>query len=81
MPSSPDSSSDSSVGSPHNQYDGPNLEAESALPGVVSRPVSFVLQELFPPILGMSSLFENTWKVNGYMALDGTVFFWLKQFH
>ncbi|KAK0066423.1 ubiquitin carboxyl-terminal hydrolase FAF-X isoform X1 [Biomphalaria pfeifferi] len=35
MPSSPDSSSDSSVGSPHNQYDGPNLEAESALPGVL----------------------------------------------
>ena len=36
MPSSPESSSDSSVGSPHNQYDGPNLEAESALPAVVS---------------------------------------------
>ncbi|KAH9509417.1 putative ubiquitin carboxyl-terminal hydrolase FAF-X [Bulinus truncatus] len=35
MPSSPDSSSDSSVGSPHNQYDGPNPEAESALPGVL----------------------------------------------
>lgn len=36
MPSSPDSSSDSSVGSPHNQYEGPNVEAESCLPGVVS---------------------------------------------
>ncbi|KAK3714003.1 hypothetical protein RRG08_009701 [Elysia crispata] len=35
MPSSPESSSDSSVGSPHNQYDGPNLEAESALPAVL----------------------------------------------
>lgn len=36
MPSSPESSSDSSVGSPHNQFDGQNGEAESALPGVVS---------------------------------------------
>ncbi len=35
MPSSPDSSSDSSTGSPHNQYDGPNIEAENCLPGVV----------------------------------------------
>ena len=36
MPSSPDSSSDSSTGSPHNTYDGPNIEAENCLPGVVS---------------------------------------------
>ena len=36
MPSSPDSSSDSSVGSPHNHCEGPNIEAESCLPGVVS---------------------------------------------
>ena len=36
MPSSPDSSSDSSTGSPHNNYDGPNIEAENCLPGVVS---------------------------------------------
>ena len=43
MPSSPDSSSDSSVGSPHNQYDGPNLEAESALPGVVSHHLNYFL--------------------------------------
>ncbi|XP_070538663.1 ubiquitin carboxyl-terminal hydrolase 9X-like isoform X2 [Ptychodera flava] len=35
MPSSPDSSSDSSAGSPHNPYDGPNIEAESCLPGVL----------------------------------------------
>ncbi|XP_067668544.1 ubiquitin carboxyl-terminal hydrolase 9X-like [Haliotis asinina] len=35
MPSSPDSSSDSSVGSPHNAYDGPNVEAENSLPGVL----------------------------------------------
>ncbi|CAG0892062.1 unnamed protein product, partial [Darwinula stevensoni] len=35
MPSSPDSSSDSSAGSPQHQYDGPNAEAENALPGVV----------------------------------------------
>ena len=35
MPSSPDSSSDSSTGSPHNTYDGPNVEAENCLPGVL----------------------------------------------
>ena len=34
--SSPDSSSDSSSGSPqHNMYEGPNLEAEACLPGVI----------------------------------------------
>lgn len=41
MPSSPDSSSDSSTGSPGNyckRYsDGPKQEVESCLPGVVSR--------------------------------------------
>lgn len=35
MPSSPDSSSDSSAGSPHHTFDGPNIEAESCLPGVI----------------------------------------------
>ncbi|XP_012528213.1 probable ubiquitin carboxyl-terminal hydrolase FAF-X isoform X2 [Monomorium pharaonis] len=35
MPSSPDSSSDSSTSSPHHPYDGPNVEAENSLPGVV----------------------------------------------
>lgn len=35
MPSSPDSSSDSSTSSPHYVHDGPNLEAENSLPGVV----------------------------------------------
>lgn len=35
MPSSPDSSSDSSSGSPHHAYDGPNVEAERTLPGVI----------------------------------------------
>jgi len=34
-PSSPDSSSGSSTGSLHNLYDGPNIETESCLPGVV----------------------------------------------
>ena len=36
MPSSPDTSSDSSGGSPHHGFDGPNVEAENCLPGVVS---------------------------------------------
>ncbi|MPC49429.1 putative ubiquitin carboxyl-terminal hydrolase FAF-Y [Portunus trituberculatus] len=36
MPSSPDSSSDSSTGSPQHPYEGPNVEAENCLPGVVS---------------------------------------------
>ncbi|XP_023706840.1 probable ubiquitin carboxyl-terminal hydrolase FAF-X isoform X1 [Cryptotermes secundus] len=35
MPSSPDSSSDSSTSSPQHPYDGPNLEAENSLPGVL----------------------------------------------
>jgi len=40
-PSTPDSSSGSSTGSLHNMYDGPNLEAENCLPGVVSALCSF----------------------------------------
>ena len=36
MPSSPDSSSDSSTGSTPAACDGPNIEAEKCLPGVVS---------------------------------------------
>lgn len=35
MPSSPDSSSDSSTGSPQHPYEGPNVEAENCLPGVI----------------------------------------------
>lgn len=35
MGSSPDSSSDSSTGSPQHPYDNPNLEAENCLPGVL----------------------------------------------
>ncbi|ESN99989.1 hypothetical protein HELRODRAFT_176291 [Helobdella robusta] len=34
-PSSPDSSSGSSIGSMHNIYEGPNIEAENCLPGVL----------------------------------------------
>lgn len=33
--SSPETSSDSSTSSPQHPYDGPNLEAENLLPGVV----------------------------------------------
>ena len=40
MPSSPDSSSDSSGGSTPAALDGPNLEAENCLPGVVSYKVN-----------------------------------------
>ncbi|XP_025080256.1 LOW QUALITY PROTEIN: probable ubiquitin carboxyl-terminal hydrolase FAF-X [Pomacea canaliculata] len=47
MASSPDSSSDSSVGSPHNQYEGPNVEAESCLPGVLMSQNSRYSQFLF----------------------------------
>ncbi|KAG8178428.1 hypothetical protein JTE90_019137 [Oedothorax gibbosus] len=35
MPSSPDSSSDSSTGSPQHPLDGPNVETENCLPGVI----------------------------------------------
>ncbi|BFZ00611.1 hypothetical protein BsWGS_03650 [Bradybaena similaris] len=47
MPSSPESSSDSSVGSPHNQFDGQNGEAESALPGVLMSQKAKYSQFLF----------------------------------
>jgi len=42
MPSSPDSSSDSSAGSPHQVYDGPNIETENCLPGVVSEQLNMM---------------------------------------
>ena len=35
LPSSPDSSSESSSASPQNLYEGPNVEAENFLPGVI----------------------------------------------
>ncbi|KAK3094503.1 hypothetical protein FSP39_002606 [Pinctada imbricata] len=47
MPSSPDSSSDSSTGSPHHTYDGPNIEAENCLPGVIISNNSTYTQFLF----------------------------------
>ncbi|XP_066267004.1 ubiquitin carboxyl-terminal hydrolase 9X-like isoform X4 [Branchiostoma lanceolatum] len=47
MPSSPDSSSDSSVGSPSNMFDGPNVEAESCLPGVLAAQQQRYAQFLF----------------------------------
>ncbi|XP_013401949.1 probable ubiquitin carboxyl-terminal hydrolase FAF-X isoform X1 [Lingula anatina] len=47
MPSSPDSSSDSSTGSPHTAYDGPNLEAEQLLPGVIMCHTAHYVQFLF----------------------------------
>lgn len=46
MASSPDSSSDSSTSSPQHPYDGPNLEVESTLPGVVSLIILF--KEVYP---------------------------------
>lgn len=42
MASSPDSSSDSSTSSPQHPYDGPNLEVEATLPGVVSLLLNYV---------------------------------------
>lgn len=47
MPSSPDSSSDSSAGSPQHPYDGPNTEAESCLPGVLMAQQQMYAQFLF----------------------------------
>lgn len=45
MASSPDSSSDSSTGSPQHPYEGSNIEAENSLPGVV-RNIFSVLSNL-----------------------------------
>ncbi|XP_041351568.1 probable ubiquitin carboxyl-terminal hydrolase FAF-X isoform X2 [Gigantopelta aegis] len=47
MPSSPDSSSDSSAGSPHHTEDGPNVEAEHSLPGVLMSQSAQYAQFLF----------------------------------
>ena len=46
MPSSPDSNADSSGGAPHHTFDGPNMETEKHLPGVVSSTVPFWLMSL-----------------------------------
>lgn len=47
MPSSPDSSSDSSTGSPQHPYDGPNSEAENCLPGVLMSQQPIYVQFFF----------------------------------
>lgn len=47
MPSSPDSSSDSSAESPQHPYDGPNIEAENCLPGVLMAQEQQYTQFLF----------------------------------
>ncbi|GFU01705.1 probable ubiquitin carboxyl-terminal hydrolase FAF-X [Nephila pilipes] len=47
MPSSPDSSSDSSTGSPQHPFDGPNVEAENCLPGVLMSQQQGYAQFLF----------------------------------
>ncbi|XP_035221479.1 probable ubiquitin carboxyl-terminal hydrolase FAF-X isoform X2 [Stegodyphus dumicola] len=47
VPSSPDSSSDSSTGSPQHPYDGPNVEAENCLPGVLMSQQQQYAQFLF----------------------------------
>lgn len=49
--SSPESSSDSSTSSPQHPYDGPNLEAENVLPGVVS-----VSERHVPPLMYIALL-------------------------
>ena len=66
MPSSPDSSSDSSTGgSPHNQYDGPNIEAENCLPGVVR--ISVHILSYF----NLNTLYLNGAKVTFLLAVNG----------
>ncbi|XP_071033260.1 ubiquitin carboxyl-terminal hydrolase 9X isoform X5 [Parasteatoda tepidariorum] len=47
MPSSPDSSSDSSTGSPQHPFEGPNAEAENCLPGVLMSQQQQYAQFLF----------------------------------
>ena len=51
MPSSPDSSSDSSAGSPHHVYDGPNIETENCLPGVVSEQLNIETENCLPGVV------------------------------
>lgn len=69
MPSSPDSSSDSSGGSTPAALDGPNLEAENCLPGVV-RAVVIKLYSI--KYLVSDWLVVNGWI--GYRALEAIAF-------
>ncbi|KAI1278141.1 putative ubiquitin carboxyl-terminal hydrolase FAF-X [Halotydeus destructor] len=59
MPSSPDSSSDSSSSSPQNVFEGSNVEAEAMLPGVIMAGRLQIVQFLFQLAdLGMSLAHE-----------------------
>lgn len=57
MASSQDSSSDSSTSSPQHPYDGPNLEAENLLPGVLMS-MQHTYAEFFCQLSALGSALE-----------------------
>jgi ubiquitin carboxyl-terminal hydrolase 9/24 len=75
LPSSPDSSSESSSASPQNLYEGPNIEAENLLPGVIISKKPSLASFFFQIAdLGMSvghlSLVQNTLSILNIMPAD-----------
>ena len=68
-PSSPDSSSDSSTASTPATFDGPNLEAENCLPGVVSKAVWCLPYHVIRVHLPSQSAPENTIKKKAHDPL------------
>ncbi|EDV22025.1 uncharacterized protein TRIADDRAFT_59589 [Trichoplax adhaerens] len=59
VPSSPDSSSESSSGYPNGHYDGPNIDAEKCLPGVVFAGMENHVKFLFD-LADVGAIFEAT---------------------
>jgi ubiquitin carboxyl-terminal hydrolase 9/24 len=57
MASSQDSSSDSSTSSPQHPYDGPNIEAENLLPGVLMS-TQHVYAQFFCQLSALGSILE-----------------------
>ncbi|CAB4037144.1 probable ubiquitin carboxyl-terminal hydrolase FAF-X, partial [Paramuricea clavata] len=77
MPSSPDSSSDSS-GSPPTASDGPNIEAERCLPGVIIATrtkfvASFLQIAEFSIQFNIPELREEVWCLLGIVPTDGSM--------
>lgn len=70
MASSPDSSSDSSTSSPQHLYDGPNIEAENVLPGVLMS-MQHIYAQFFCQLSTLGSVLEfSPLRDGGYILLQ-----------
>ncbi|KAH1013809.1 hypothetical protein HUJ04_002748 [Dendroctonus ponderosae] len=72
MASSQDSSSDSSTSSPHHLYDGPNIDVESLLPGVLMSQ-NPIYAEFFCNLMALGSQLESPALRNSAHALLRTI--------